>query len=406
MSASSTPAPISIKNDIQAKHTINWVILSFLTPLHTDNQVNQLHTYGIKIYGGYHTEDVAKVELNKLKSMITDHDIYLCQSGHLYCWHDTQNIEYVKYQNTDMEHLFGNKKQQDKTIIDDIKRMYADTDAFRRKSNAQVTDDEVSEVAKSETTKTDANSKDANSKDANTTPDANANINTSNTTTPDPNSNLKELLIAERDNQSLISTLIQVEQHQAQDYLDDHSHLTHYKYAYINIYTPFNIKGLVSMLFKVRHLATTFDQLTKKRNYYINQDNYGDMYSLEVGKWNAFNIMDNLSNVECNKQLNYIMYHHQVKIKKGLIAKDERINQFQSNSNIQVDVTQDQEPDVDTSSESTPVTANTSDFYAETEADRIAIQQLADYLNQVDVGNGGNDNDDLEEQGKIKQLLQ
>lgn len=385
---------------MQAKHTINWVILSFLTPLHTDSQVNQLHTYGIKIYGGYHTEDVAKVELNKLKTMITDHDIYLCQSGHLYCWHDTQNIEYVKYQNTDMEHLFGNKKQQDKTIIDDIKRMYADTDAFRRKSNAQETDDELNDEAKPVTTKIDVNSKDAN-----TTSTTNANINTSNANaTSDPNSNLKELLIAERDNQSLISTLIQVEQHQAQDYLDDHSHLTHYKCAYINIYTPFNIKGIKSMLFKVRHLATTFEQLVKRRNYYINQDNYGDMYSLEVGKWNAFNIMDNLSNVECNKQLNYIMHHHQLKIKKGLIDKTERINQFQSNSNIQVDVTQEPELDVSSSSESTPITANTSDFYAETDADRIAIQQLADYLNQVDVG--GNNDGDLEEQGKIKQLLQ
>lgn len=281
--ASSTKYHIikTLENDAPPKNNVNWCTISFLTPQKME-KTKYLDVKGFKVHNGYNTEELAKMDVQKIKEKNKNHDVYISQIGKIYAWDDDTKTDEIYYDDQRLNDL-EEKRRDNVNRLKLVKEQYSnefknfDTDRKRALNIRKKLQKKLYErglISKQEYELMMEENK--------------------------PSTDIKEI------SQSLEKIKDEIEKAYQTDYLDENEP-TGLKYGCMTIYSPKYIGGLKTLLFKVRGLFQTPAQLTKHikelQKLYPNDR----IYQFEVGKWTAFSEKDGIESMDLLKQLNYSM---------------------------------------------------------------------------------------------------
>jgi len=286
---------------------INWCSISFLNPQKIE-KINYLDMKGFKIYNGYNNFESATNDVNRIKSIKKDFDIYVANIGKLYAWDDATKAEQIEYEDDKLNELEKTRKENiDKVKLmseqfkNEFKKHNEDFNAERKKKQIEKLRNKL--LSKGLITKKEMEIIDEEMKACEI--------------------NQKKIT----DNPSLIN---EVEECWKTDYLDE-SVESAFKYGCISIYSSKYIAGLKDTCFKIRGLFETMPEVEKriKKLKQLNPDDR--IYTFMVGKWCPYTELD----IEEDKQLkflNFIMKNHldNIDVEKKEFEKRKEIMQKQT----------------------------------------------------------------------------
>lgn len=364
----------SIDDDAPATG-VNWCSISFLTPQKME-KTKYLDAKGFKIHNGYNTFELASEDVKKIKEKNKNHDIYVSQIGKIYAWDDATKTDVVEYDNEKLNDLEKTRRENlDKIKLmkeqfkNEYKTLYADGNKNRlveaRKSVQKKLYERGLITKKEYEIMQEDNSK--SSKE------------------------IKEIVT------SLEKIKEEMDEAYKIDYLDENDPVA-LKYGCLTIYSPKQIGGLKTLLFKVRGLFQTQNELNKRikklQNLYPNDR----IYQFEIGKWYVISEKDNIESTNLLKQLNYTMkcYLENLeketdefeKRKETLKEKTEQESKMVKNENRKQKGKQNMDQTIDTKEEKLSIG---------NETDNEAIQKIINFLDDPELRNKFPSNQDTQE---------
>lgn len=332
---------------------INWCTISFLTP-HKLNNLKLLDVRGFKVHDGYNSEELALSDAQKIKSIHTNHDVYVCQLGKIHAWDDNVRADNVQYDNRSLNDLEKTRKEN----MDKVKLM-----------NEQLANDVSTNRMKSDKYKAEKLRKSLHQK-----------LHQSGKITHNElkliNENVQSHLLNESEIVQLNDLLKEVETVKTTDYLLENE-LVGLKYGCISIFTPRKLHNLKIAVFKIRGLFQTLEELQLRINYLIELYPDDRLYTFEIGKWCAFSETDSLTSIELNNRLNYAM-----KCYLDSLDSEEKEFKHRKESMVPEETTASIKKKVKTEPKKAVEVNSLGN-----DADDLEIRQLAHYLNDPQLAN-------------------
>ena len=263
---------------------INWCTISFLTPNKLD-KTKCLDVMGFKVYNGYNTSEMAKIDAQKLKSSKKDHDIYLAAIGKLCAWDDPTMTDEITYDNDKLNNLEKTRREHlDKLKVvkeqfkNEYQMIHADLNEERRTMQLKKMRQKLYDRGLISKQELDALEE-------------------------DDKLQKKDIALTNIDKKQLQA---EIEEAYQTDYLDMEAEGA-LKYGCLSIYSSKYIRGLKTLSFKIRGLFQTNRDRTKRVQQLKKLYPDDRIYIFEVGKWTVYTETENPDTVECLKQLNYAM---------------------------------------------------------------------------------------------------
>lgn len=265
---------------------INWYSISFLTPQNIDKLKN-IDIKAFKVHNGYNTTELANNDAKEMKKLYPNHDIYICETGKIYCWDDATKSDVVEYDDKKLNDLEKTRKQHiDTTLLmkeqfkgelktPKLNPQQEKKAALQKKMQERLYKKGLITLAELEKMQ-------------------NLNINISKA----KNIN-KELEVINEEIANMGS----------EDYLDENSP-TGLKYGCITIYSPKRIGGLNTLCYKIRGLFDSTEQLNKRIAELKITHPHDNISSFEIGKWTGFSEYTAHEPEYMLKLLNYCMKSH------------------------------------------------------------------------------------------------
>ena len=262
---------------------INWCTISFLTPEKIDS-INFLDIKGFKVHNGFNTFELAKNDAKERKEKNKNHDVYLSQLGKIYGWDDATRTEEIEYGDDKLDELEKTRRENiDKIKLikeqfkNEYKTLYANTNMDRMEQQRNKMKKKLYEkglITKEEYEMIQEVNK--------------------------PTNEIKDTALKMEKMNSEIDECFKT------DYLDENEP-TALKYGCATIFTPKHIGGLKTVIFKIRGLFQTQQELEKRINRLKKLYPNNRIHRFEVGKWCAYSDNDFADPEILLKQLNYAM---------------------------------------------------------------------------------------------------
>lgn len=275
----------NIENDAPFKN-ITHCTISFLTPQKIE-KCKYLDVVGFKVHNGYNNEESADEDGKKIQDAKKEHDVYLSQMGKVESWDDATRADNIRYQDKKLDELEKTRKEnidKSKLMAEQFKNEYqtlhANVNKERQDKQVQRMQEKLYKQGKITKKEYELIQE-----------------------TEKPVMQIKEEAKVRSEME------IGMEECFKTDYLDENPP-TAFTHGIISIYSPRHIKGLKITLYKIRGLfqspADAFKHVAKLKARYPDDR----IYVFEVGKWNAYSDIDDLSDLIKLKQLNYGMKCH------------------------------------------------------------------------------------------------
>lgn len=259
---------------------LNWFTVSFLTPQKIES-LKHLDVKGIKIHNAYNTTEMANLDANKIKESKPNHDVFVAEMGKIHAWDDATKSDMIEYNDQKLNDLektrrqniekvklmnqqFKNEYQQLNPNINNRKNKIRSRIHKKLYERGEITKQEYEMLLREEKTINEAKSDVAN----------------------------------------LAKLQKEIAQCQT-DYLDENEPVA-FKYACLTIYSPYVIRGLTTLCFKLRGIFQTDNDAMKRIKKLKELYPKDNIYKVEVGKWCAFCEYTEMDNSTLPK-LNYAM---------------------------------------------------------------------------------------------------
>ena len=374
----------SIEED--APHSeICWCTISFLTPQKIE-QTKFLDIKGFKVHNGYITGEWANDDAKIIKQKNDKHDVYLSKIGKIYGWDDATKTDAIEYDDEKLNEL-------EKTRRENIDKMKLVGEQFKNEyktlhANANV---ERSEALRKRMQKKLYDKGLISQKEYELMQEENK-----------PVKEIKEIA------QSLESLESEIEEAFKTDYLDENEP-SGLKYGCMSIYSPKRIGGLKTLLFKIRGLFQTPEELMKRVKKLEKLYPNDRIYKFEIGKWTPYSDNDHIEPITQLKQLNYCMKCYIENMDKEKEDFEKRKKNLQSQTEQESKVTKaknrrqrkkeklEAEKNVAVPAEpavpsvpveqAAPITSENTTISIGNEKDDAAIQKIFDYLDEPELHN-------------------
>lgn len=288
-----------IKNDAPYSN-IKYISMSFLTPNKIKGAEN-FNTYGFKIFDGYVNENDASNDVEIIKKSNKYNDIFVADVGKIYAWDDIDSAYSIRYDDPRMDELEKKRREnQDKSQM--LMEQTYNEKIIPKKNNRNMNN--YREILR----------KKYNSKQK-----------TKNVPSQTTESIKQDVM---DDNYKLI------EEEYKNDHLSEYNG-SGFKYGCMSVYipetmdVPGKIKGLKKMIFKIRGIEETIDDINERVNRLKKISPRDNIYVFEIGKWIPLNFV-NMNSERQLMELNYIMKKNIDNIEKENIEfekrKEESIN--------------------------------------------------------------------------------
>lgn len=271
---------------------INWCSVSFLTPQKID-EISFFDIRGFKVHNGYTNFELTDNDIKKIKKEKPNHDVFPCQMGKVHSWDDATKADEIVYDNDKLNELEKTRKEN----IDRIKLMAEQFKNEYKTLHANVSADRIEQqrlrmqqklYKMGKITKKEMEMLEEDKK---------------------PVKDVKE----EAQKREKVNS--EIDEYFKTDYLDENEP-TGLKYGCLTIYSPKHIGGLESLLFKIRGLFATPQELSKRVRKLESMYPNDRIYTFEIGKWCAFSETDGIDPTVQLKQLNYAMKVYLDNLKK------------------------------------------------------------------------------------------
>lgn len=264
---------------------INFFNISFLSSEKIE-KTKWMNIKGFKIHNGYNSGEMADSDCEEIRRTRPNHDVFVGKVGKLHPWDDATKTDTTKYDNKKLNDLEKARKEnvdkinlmseqmknefKYKTIKPNsaIDRM----DRERKRINQKLY--KMGKISKKESEMLE-----------------------------------QEELIAKKSKaepKNMIEINREIEECFKTDFLDENPPVA-LKYGIITVYFPKYIKNLKSIHIKIRGLFQSMTEMNKRVRQLEKLYPKDRIYKFEIGKWCALSDDENLSELEKNKQLNYLM---------------------------------------------------------------------------------------------------
>lgn len=264
---------------------INFFTISFLSQ-DKINKTKWLDIRGFKIHDGYNSGEMADTNCEEIRRKLPNHDVFVGKMGKLHPWDDATKSDTTKYDNKKLNDLEKTRKEN----IDKIKLMNEQLgNEFKHKTTKiNPTIDRMDKQRKRIQQKLHDMGK-ISTKEVEMLEQEEL----KEKKTKEPPKNMEEI---KKEIEECFKT----------DYLDENPPIG-LKYGIITVYFPKYIKNLKMMHIKIRGLFQTMTEMNKRVRQLEKLYPKDRIYTFEMGKWCGLTDNETLSELDKNKQLNYLM---------------------------------------------------------------------------------------------------
>lgn len=264
---------------------INYFNISFVSSEKIE-KTKWMNIRGFKIHNGYNSGEMADSACEEIRKAYTNYDVFVGKTGKLHPWDDATKTDTTKYDNKKLNDMEKARKEN----VDKIKLM---NEQFNNEFKYKTIKPNLA------VDRMDKERKRINQKLYNM-----GKISKREAEMLEQQELVTKKLKKEPKNMDEIKK--EIEECFKTDYLDENPP-TALKYGIITVYFPKYIKNLKSIHIKIRGLFQSMGEMNRRVRQLEKLYPKDRIYKFEIGKWCALSDDDNISELEKNKQLNYLM---------------------------------------------------------------------------------------------------